>query len=144
MADYKDIITGTIGNIVGKVKDVANSDTVRNFYEQGATRAKSYGRIAKLTLEINGQNEELKRVYTEIGKLCYEQAKDAPEGLFAPLFAQVEELSADIAAKEEEIAALKPASEEEDLEVEIEVEVEDAPEADFDSVVSATEETPEE
>ena len=120
MADYKDIITGTISNIMGKVKEVAENpsvkdavdkvkaaaedtvgkvkeaaegSTVKEVYEQGASRVKSYGRIAKLNLEMNGDYEELKRVYTEIGKLCYDQFKDAPEGFFAPLFAQVEEIS---------------------------------------------------
>ena len=67
MADYKDIISGTINSIVGKVKEVAESGAVRDIYENGANRAKSYGRIAKLALELNGENEELKRVYTEIG-----------------------------------------------------------------------------
>ncbi len=103
MADYKDIISGTINSIVGKVKEVAESGAVRDIYENGANRAKSYGRIAKLALELNGENEELKRVYTEIGRLYYEQAKDAPEGFFAPLFAQAEEICGRIAAKEDEI-----------------------------------------
>ena len=117
MADYKDIIKGTLNNIAGKVKEVAASDTVQNFcgkvkeaaetgsvkeiYDKGASRAKAYSRIAKLTLEMNGESEELKRVYTEIGKLYYDQAKDAPEGFFAPLFNQVQEISAGILAKEE-------------------------------------------
>ena len=54
MADYKDIISGTINSIVGKVKEVAESGAVRDIYENGANRAKSYGRIAKLALELNG------------------------------------------------------------------------------------------
>ena len=68
MADYKDIITGTISNIVGKVKEAAESpsvqqavgkvkeaagdtvskvkeaaegSTVKEVYEQGASRVKS-------------------------------------------------------------------------------------------------------
>ena len=127
MADYKDIITGTISNIMGKVKEVAESpnvkeavdkvkaaaedtvgkakeaaegSTVKEVYEQGASRVKSYGRIAKLNLEMNGDYEELKRVYTEIGKLCYDQFKDAPEGFCAPLFCQLEEISARIERSE--------------------------------------------
>ena len=31
MADYKDIIKGTLNSIAGKVKEVAESDTVQNF-----------------------------------------------------------------------------------------------------------------
>lgn len=139
MADYKDIISGTINSIVGKVKEVAESGAVRDIYENGASRAKSYGRIAKLALELNGENEELKRVYTEIGRLYYEQAKDAPEGFFAPLFAQAEEICGRIAAKEDEISSLKAdvaaatGCDEADIDVEI------GEFDDFDNIVDATE-----
>ncbi len=152
MADYKDIINGTLSSLVDKVKEAANSSTVRGVYEQGASRAKVYGRIAKLGLEINGEAEELKRVYTEIGKLYYEQAKEDPQGFFAPLFAQAAELSGKIAAKEQEIEDLKAGLEAEHTGVEVEIEVSpaEAPD-DFDQVVSAVEdaaeapsETPEE
>ena len=176
MADYKDIITGTISNIMGKVKEVAESpnvkeavdkvkaaaedtvgkvkeaaegSTVKEVCEQGASRVKSYGRIAKLNLEMNGDYEELKRVYTEIGKLCYDQFKDAPEGFFAPLFAQVEEISARIERSEAEIEAMKAEAgcqEEPDISVEIVADsVEDAAEEfkaaaeEFQNVVDATE-----
>ena len=176
MADYKDIITGTISNIMGKVKEVAESpnvkeavdkvkaaaedtvgkvkeaaegSTVKEVYEQGASRVKSYGRIAKLSLEMNGDYEELKRVYTEIGKLCYDQFKDAPEGFFAPLFAQVEEISARIERNEAEIEAMKAETacrEEPDISVEIVADsVEDAAEEykaaaeEFQNIVDATE-----
>ena len=176
MADYKDIITGTISNIMGKVKEVAESpnvkeavdkvkaaaedtvgkvkeaaegSTVKEVYDQGANRVKSYGRIAKLSLEMNGDYEELKRVYTEIGKLCYDQFKDAPEGFFAPLFAQVEEISARIERSEAEIEAMKAEAgcqEEPDISVEIVADsVEDAAEEfkaaaeEFQNVVDATE-----
>ena len=120
MADYKDIIAGTISSIVGKVKEAAESpsvqqavgkvkeaagdtvnkvkeaaegSTVKEVYEQGASRVKSYSRIAKLSLQVNGEYEELRRVYAEIGKLCYEQHRDAPEEFFAPLFSQVEAIN---------------------------------------------------
>ena len=176
MADYKDIITGTLSNIMGKVKEVAESpnvkeavdkvkaaaedtvgkvkeaaegSTVKEVYDQGANRVKSYGRIAKLSLEMNGDYEELKRVYTEIGKLCYDQFKDAPEGFFAPLFAQVEEISARIERSEAEIEAMKAEAgcqEEPDISVEIVADsVEDAAEEfkaaaeEFQNIVDATE-----
>ena len=139
MADYKDIISGTINSIVGKVKEVAESGAVRDIYENGASRAKSYGRIAKLALELNGENEELKRVYTEIGRLYYEQAKDAPEGFFAPLFAQAEEICGRIAAKEDEINSLKAdiaaAGGCDDADIDVEIGEFD----DFDNIVDATE-----
>ena len=133
MADYKDIITGTLSSLVGKVKEVAESGSVRNIYEQGSNRAKAYGRIAKLTIEMNGDNEELRRVYTEIGKLYYEQAKDAPEGFFAPLFTQAEQITAQILAREDEINTLKASFDGSAEDADIEVEV-----SEFDDVVDAT------
>ena len=152
MADYKDIITGTISNLVGKAKELAQSDTVtqfvdkvkdtaennsvRDIYAQGTGRAKSYGRIAKLSLEINGESQELNRVYTEIGKLYYEQAKDAPEGFYAGLFSQARELAESIAAKEAEISAMKAefAAADSGTDPDIDVEI-----GDFEDIVSATE-----
>lgn len=133
MADYKDIIAGTLNALSGKVKEVAQSGTVRGIYEQGASRAKAFGQLAKLTLSINGDTEELKRVYIEIGKLYYEQAKDAPEGFFAPLFSQLESIKADIADKQAQIDELKALATEASV-PDIDVEV-----TDFDSVVDATE-----
>ena len=94
MADYKDRINGTISTLVGKAREFAASDTVTGIvdkvksaaeesgvarvYEDGASRTKAYARIAKLTLAVNSAHEELNRVYAEIGKLYYEQAKGSP------------------------------------------------------------------
>lgn len=133
MADYKDIIAGTIKNLAGKVKDVAESGTVRGIYEQGAERAKAYGTIAKLTLEVNGDAEELKRVYTEIGKLYFEQNRENPEGFFTSLFSQVEEINARIHEKEDTINELK-ARLEADKAADIDVEI-----GDFEDIVDNTE-----
>lgn len=133
MANYKDIITGTLNNLVSKAKEVADNGTVRSIYEQGSTRAKAYARIAKLGLEVNGDTEELRRVYTEIGKLYYEENRDNPQGFFAPLFQQAEELTERIKAKSDEMDALKAEAAktaDKDLEVEI---------GDFEDVVSSTE-----
>ena len=110
MANYKDIISGAFGKAVSKVKEVADNTNVRELYEQGTDKVKAYGRIAKLTIELSGHNEELKRMYTEIGKQYYEQAKACPEGFFASLFAQVDALLEEVNAKEAEIAALKEGS----------------------------------
>ncbi len=134
MADYKSIITGTLNTLANKVKEVAESSSVRDIYDRGAGRAKAYARIAKLSLELNGEHEELKKVYAEIGRLYYEQAKDAPEGFFAPLFAQAEEISAGISAKEDEINGLRAEMEAESSIDDIDVEI-----SEFEEIVSAAE-----
>ena len=107
MADYKDIITGTLNNLFSKAKNAVENGTVREVYDNGLNRAKVYGQMIKSTLEVNGETEELKRVYAEIGRLYYDQAKDAPEGFFAPLFDKVESLCASISSKEEEVRSVR-------------------------------------
>ena len=133
MADYKDILSGTFGKLAGKMKDVADSAGVLDVYAQGANRARAFGQIAKLTLELNGEHEELQRVYTEIGRLYFEQNRDTPEGFFIPLFEQANRITGNIQAKRARIDELKEhygAPEQSDIDVEI---------GDFDDVVSATE-----
>ncbi len=134
MADYKEFL----GSLVNKARDVMDSSGVAEVYQKGAARTKAYSRIARLTLDLNGQADELRKVYTEIGKLYYEQAAQAPEGCFAPLFAQAGKILEDLKAKEAELKELKeslqPEKEEKDIEVEI---TQEAP--DFDQVVNETE-----
>jgi len=134
MADYRSMITGALNSLTSKVKEVAENTNVRDIYDRGANRAKAYARIAKLSLELNGENEELKKVYAEIGKLYFEQAKDAPEGFFAPLFAQAEEIYSIISSKEDEINALRAEMAAEESVEDIDVEI-----SEFEEVVAAAE-----
>ena len=133
MADYKDILSGTLSKLADKVKETASSTGVLDVYAQGANRSKAFGQLTKLTLELNGEHEELQRIYTEIGRLYFEQAKDTPEGFFVPLFEQANRVSDNIRAKRAKIDELKEhygVTEQSDIDVEI---------GDFDDVVSATE-----
>ncbi len=150
MSDYKDMISNTIQNLVGKAKELAGSDAVTGLvdkvrsaaeesgvakvYEDGASRTRAYARIAKLTLAVNSDHEELKRVYAEIGKLYYEQAKDAPEGYFAPLFEQAAGLTQGILDKENEVKSIKESLDAAKSERDVDVEI-----ADFEQIVDATE-----
>jgi len=129
-----DAVTGA----VERVKDAAASTGVLEVYEKGAQRAKSFGSATKTTLDLNRDHRELERVFTEIGKLYYEQAKDAPEGFFAPLFQQVETLRDAIAAKEAEVKAYR-ASFEKSGEAARTDESLDNNIADFEAIVNQTE-----
>lgn len=149
MADYKDLISGTLKNIAEKVRDAAENTGVSEVYAKGIERTKSYGSMARLTLSVSSDTEELKRVYQEIGRLYYEENVNAPEGFFAPLFAQVEALNESIAAKRREIDAIKAgldSSSESDIEVEISelpdgaaTKFEAAANNEFEAVVNSTE-----
>ena len=133
MADYKEMLTGAIKNIAGIVKDAAEATGVKEVYEQGIERTKSYGAIAKLTVGINNDEEELNRVYREIGRLYYEDHKDDPEGFYASLFSQVDALTGAINEKREEIESLK-SSIESSTKSDIDVEI-----GEFEDVVNSTE-----
>ena len=134
MADYKELF----GSLVNKAKDVMDSTGVTEVYQKGASRTKAYSRIARLTLDTNSQADELRKVYTEIGRLYFEQARENPEGVFAPLFAQAGKLMDELKAKEAELEQLKSGlrdeAEEKDIEVEITQDIDD-----FDQIVNATE-----
>jgi len=134
MADYKELF----GSLVNKAKDVMDSTGVTEVYQKGASRTKAYSRIARLTLDTNSQADELRKVYTEIGRLYFEQARENPEGVFAPLFAQAGKLMDELKAKESELEQLKSGlrdeAEEKDIEVEITQDIDD-----FDQIVNATE-----
>lgn len=142
MSDTMDRLAETLGGLVKKAKEIGTqavetvdrNGTVREAYARGTERTKTYARIAKMTLELNGENEELRKIYTEIGKLYFEQAEGKAEGFFAPLFAQASETLEKIRSIEEEVRSLRdsvmPDGAEKDIEVEIGA---------FDDVVSADE-----
>ena len=142
MSDTMDKLTGTLGEFLKKAKDlgaqavetVDKNGTVRDAYARGTERTKTYAKIAKQTLELNRENDELRRIYTEIGKLCFEQAGPVGEGFFAPLFAQASETAEKIRALEEEIREMRDSVMPEGAEKDIEVEI-----GAFDDIVSADE-----
>lgn len=136
MANYKDIINGTIHSLAGKVREVSENGGVREIYSKGAERAKAYARAAKLSLEINGEAEELRKVYAEIGKLYFEENEAAPGPLYAGLFAQAQELRGRLTEKEAEIRAMREEYEAAQAEKTGDIQVEIG---DFEDVVNATE-----
>ena len=142
MSDTMEKIAGTLGDLVKKAKEVGSQaveavdkdGTVRGVYARGAERTRNYARIAKLNWEFNSQSEELRRIYTEIGKLYFDQMKGRAEGVFVPLFSQAEQTAASLRSIRGEIDALKEETLSQSGEKDIEVEI-DA----FDDVVSADE-----
>ena len=90
----------TVTNAANKVVSDEMRDKVAGAAHAVGDRAKYASRMTRMTVDCNAELERVKRTYTEIGRLYYEQAKDAPEGFFAPLFAQAEEICGRIAAKE--------------------------------------------
>lgn len=111
MADYKSILKGTINSVAGKAKQYVESGALKDTYDKSSTAARCYASIAKLTLQINGELEEQRKVFVEIGRLYYSEHKDAPEGYYAPLFDELRALDEKIEAMREELEAAKAAVE---------------------------------
>ncbi len=132
MSSYKDILADALGSIGGRVKEVAESERVRSLYEQGADRVKNVAKAARLTLDSSRDGAELKKVYAEIGKLCFEENRAAPGPLYAGLFARAEELIASLRSKSEELDAMKAEHEAQSGDIEVEI-------GDFEDIVNATE-----
>jgi hypothetical protein len=102
MADYKELL----GSLMNRARDVMEQTGVAGVYQKGVDRTRSYSRMAKLSLDMNSQSEELRKVYTEIGKLYFDQAQDDPQGFFAPLFAQAKALRQDLLDKQTELRGM--------------------------------------
>lgn len=103
--DIKDVVLSSIGKAADAGKGIAN---------KAADKAKSGARIAKLKVEIATEKENMKKAYTEIGKLYYDTHKDDPEGFFIQLCDEVALAQRNIADKEAEIDSLKAAEDEDE------------------------------
>ncbi|MCD8321867.1 MAG: hypothetical protein LUC89_03175 [Oscillospiraceae bacterium] len=91
-----------------------------------AARTKQLGRAAKLNMDIASEKDAIRRTYEEMGRLYYENHRDAPEGLLAHACQSIDASMAAIAAMEEEIEQLREKGEE-------------TPAEDFQTVVDQTE-----
>ena len=92
-------------------------------------KTKDAARLAKLTMSLASEKEAAKKVYTELGKAFYEEHRASAEGLFAQLCEELEATTGRIDEIQKEIDELKadltPAK---------------AATADFEEVVSQSEE----
>lgn len=111
MADYKSMIKGTISALGTKAKDFAESGKVRDAYDRGSTTARCYAAVAKLNVQINGEVEDQKKIFTEIGRLYYDENKGNAEGKFEVLFKEIEDSEKKIEEMREELEAAKAAIE---------------------------------
>ena len=91
-----------------------------------ADKTKDAARIARLTVDMGTEKENLKKAYLELGKAFYEEKKDFAEGLFAQLCEEVTAVTARIGAMQREIDGLKDG-------------FKPAPEPDFEEVVASAE-----
>ena len=115
MKDYRDILS----SLKDKVVDVAGkavSDEVRDKVAGAAhtvgERAKYASRMAHLTVDCNTELERIKRTYTEIGRLYYENYRDTADAFLADLCQQVTDANARVAELEAQMDELRAAARE--------------------------------
>ena len=126
MANYRSMIKGTasaLGNKAKeKIKSAAQSNKLHSVYDRSSTTARCYANIAKLNVKINGELEEQKKVFVEIGRLYFDQHRNDPEDYFVPLFEELVAMDQKIEALRTELYEAKAsiaAAKEKTLEVEI-------------------------
>ena len=121
----KDMLLNALGQGMDATRDIAGraADATRGIAGVAAEKAKAGGRIAKLTMDIAKEKEDMKKTFLEIGKLYYDTHKDAPEGFFSQLCEEIALAEKSVAAKQAELDELKASfttPETPDVEVEFE------------------------
>lgn len=120
----KDKLLSSLGQATEGAKDFAGkaADMTKDLAGKAADKARTGGRIAKLSMEVAQEKDNLKKTYLEIGKLYYDTHKDNPDGFFIQLCEEVAAAESVIAGKEAEIAQLKSSfgTDAPDVEVEFE------------------------
>ena len=115
MKDYRDILS-TLKDKVADVAGKAVSDEMRD-KDAGAAQAvgehaKYASRMTRMTVDCNAELERVKRTYTEIGRLYYENYRDTADAFLAELCQQVTDANAHVAEMEAQMDELRAAARE--------------------------------
>ena len=93
----------------GKIKETLA--TIREKGSAAASKAadktKDAARMARLTMELNTEKENLKKAYLELGKAFYEEQRSSAEGLAAQLCEEVAAVTGRIESIQSELDGLK-------------------------------------
>ena len=135
MSDYSDLIRSlkaAAGGFADIAKDLAGAagDKARDLAGGAGEKAKALARLAKLTMELSSERDSLNEAYAEVGKLYFETAdKSDPGEMYVRAFDRVMLSLAAMERMETELTELRAALNEGAAE-----------EADFEDVVTASEE----
>ena len=102
----------TVTNAASKVVSDEMRDKVAGAAHAVGDRAKYASRMAHLTVDCNAELERIKRTYTEIGRLYYENYRDMADAFLAELCQQVTDANAHIAELEAQMDELRVAAKE--------------------------------
>ena len=112
MKDYRDMLS----SLKDKVVDAAGKAVSDEMRDKVAGAAQAVGERAKyasrLTVDCNAELERVKRTYTEIGRLYYENYRDTADAFLAELCQQVTDANAHVAEMEAQMDELRAAARE--------------------------------
>ena len=115
MKDYRDILStlkDKVADVAGKAVSDEMRDKVAGAAQAVGERAKYASRMTRLTVDCNAELERIKRTYTEIGRLYYENYRDTADAFLAELCQQVTDANAHVAEMEAQMDELRAAARE--------------------------------
>ena len=115
MKDYRDMLSSLKDKVVdaaGKAVSDEMRDKVAGAAQAVGERAKYASRMTRLTVDCNAELERVKRTYTEIGRLYYENYRDTADAFLAELCQQVTDANAHVAEMEAQMDELRAAAKE--------------------------------
>ena len=115
MKDYRDILStlkDKVADVAGKAVSDEMRDKVAGAAQAVGERAKYASRMTHLTVDCNAELERVKRTYTEIGRLYYENYRDTADAFLAELCQQVTDANAHVAEMEAQMDELRAAARE--------------------------------
>ena len=115
MKDYRDMLSSLKDKVVdaaGKAVSDEVRDKVAGAAHTVSERAKYASRMTRLTVDCNAELERVKRTYTEIGRLYYENYRDTADAFLAELCQQVTDANAHVAEMEAQMDELRAAAKE--------------------------------
>lgn len=115
MKDYRDILNtlkDKVADVAGKAVSDEMRDKVAGAAQAVGERAKYASRMTRLTVDCNAELERVKRTYTEIGRLYYENYRDTADAFLAELCQQVTDANAHVAEMEAQMDELRAAARE--------------------------------
>ena len=102
----------TVTNAANKVVSDEMRDKVAGAAHAMGDRAKYASRMTRMTVDCNAELERVKRTYTEIGRLYYENYRDTADAFLAELCQQVTDANARVAELEAQMDELRAAAKE--------------------------------
>ena len=115
MKDYRDMLSSLkdkVVDVAGKAVSDEMRDKVAGAAQAVGERAKYASRMTRLTVDCNAELERVKRTYTEIGRLYYENYRDTADAFLAELCQQVTDANAHVAEMEAQMDELRAAARE--------------------------------